>query len=140
MFGMFKTQAPPFELTARNCLVVALLYSMASDGEMDQEEIGHLVSVMGPGATREKLNAALSYCRATPADQFATTAAPRLRADQKLCIVLNMIDSAMSDGQAEQGEQDLIMGVVRAWELSEAELEPHFRSLTAKNDRSVLDR
>ncbi len=140
MFNLFKSQAPAFDLTPRNSLLAALLYSMASDGEMDEEEIGHLLSVMGPSATRDQLNTALKYCRATPAEQFAAAAAPKLRADQKLCIVLNMIDSAMSDGEAEPQEQQLVMNIVRAWGLSEAELEPHFRSLTAKNDRSVLDR
>jgi uncharacterized tellurite resistance protein B-like protein len=140
MFSMFKTQVPSLDLTPRNCLAVSLLYCMASDGEMDQEEIGHLISVMGRGATRQSVDAALRYCRATRAEEFAAQAASRLRPDQKLCIVLNMIDSAMSDGEAERGEQELVMGFVRAWGLSEAELEPHFRTLTAKNDRSVLDR
>jgi uncharacterized membrane protein YebE (DUF533 family) len=51
-----------------------------------------------------------------------------------------MIDSAMSDGEAEPQEQDLIMNMVRALGLTEAELEPHFRTLVAKNDRAVLDR
>lgn len=140
MFGMFKTQAPALDLTPRNCLVASLLYCMASDGEMDQEEIGHLLSVMGPRASREALDTALRYCRATPVEQFAAAAAARLSPEQKLCIVLNMIDSAMSDGQAEAQEQTLVMNMVRAFGLTEAELEPHFRSLTAKNDRAVLDR
>ena len=140
MFSMFKTQAPTLDLTPRNCLAVSLLYCMASDGEMDQEEIGHLISVMGRGATRQSVEMALRYCRATKPEDFAAQAAGRLRPEQKLCIVLNMIDSAMSDGEAESGEQELVMGFVRTWGLSETELEPHFRSLTAKNDRSVLDR
>ena len=140
MFNLFKSQAPAFDLTPRNCLVAGLLYCMASDGEMDQEEIGHLLSVMGPGATREALNTALRYCRATPVEQWAAEAGPRLRPEQKLCILLNMIDSAMSDGQAEPQEQQLVMNLVGAWGVSQAELETHFRSLAAKNDRSVLDR
>lgn len=140
MFNLFKSQAPAFDLTPRNCLAAALIYCMGADGEMDQEEIGHLLSVLGPRATRETLDAALRYCRATPADQFAATAGQRLRPEQKMCIILNMIDSAMSDGEAEPGEQQLVMGFVQSWGISQAELEPHFRSLTAKNDRSVLDR
>lgn len=140
MFNLFKSQAPAFDLTPRNCLVAGLLYCMASDGEMDQEEIGHLLSVMGPGATREALNTALRYCRATPVQQWAGEANGRLRAEHKLCILLNMIDSAMSDGQAEPEEQQLITNLMAAWGVSQAELEPHFRTLAAKNDRAVLDR
>jgi uncharacterized membrane protein YebE (DUF533 family) len=140
MFNLFKSQAPAFDLTPRNCLVAALLYCMASDGEMDEEEIGHLLSVMGPRASREALNAALRYCRATPAEAFAAEAGAKLRPDQKLCVLLNMIDSAMSDGEAEPQEQQLVMGFMQSWGLSQADLEPHFRTLSAKNDRAVLDR
>jgi uncharacterized tellurite resistance protein B-like protein len=140
MFSLFKSQAPAFDLTPRNCLVASLLYCMASDGEMDQEEIGHLLSVMGPRATREALDAAMRYCRATPAETFAQAASATLRPDQKLCILLNLIDSAMADGEAEPQEQQLVMGFMQAWGLSQAEMEPHFRTLTAKNDRRVLDR
>ena len=65
---------------------------------------------------------------------------PRLRPEQRLCIVLNMIDSAMADGEAEQGEQQLVTQFAEAFGLTEAELTPHFRTLVAKNDRAVLDR
>lgn len=139
MFNMFKAQAP-FELTPRNCLVVSLLYCMASDGELDPEEVGHLMSVLGRHATQQQLDAALRYVRATPPPTFAAEAAPRLRPDQKLCILLNMIDSAMADGEAEPGEQQLIMGFAQSFGLSESDLTPHFRTLVAKNDRAVLDR
>ena len=140
MFSMFKSQAPALDLTPRNCLVVSLLYCMGADGEMDEEEIGHLVSVLGRGATRQQVDTAVRYVRATEPERFLADAAPRLRPDQRLCILLNMIDSAMSDGEAEQEEQQLVMRFGEVWGLSEAELEPHFRSLTVKNDRAVLDR
>ena len=51
-----------------------------------------------------------------------------------------MIDSAMADGEAEPGEQRLVMRFAEAFGLTEAELTPRFRTLVAKNDRAVLDR
>ena len=140
MFNLFRSQSAPLELTPRNCLAVSLLYCMGADGEMDEEEIGHLVSVLGRGATRQQVDAALRYVRATEPERFLAEAAPRLRPEQRLCIVLNMIDSAMADGEAEPGEQRLVMRFAEAFGLSEAELTPHFRTLVAKNDRAVLDR
>lgn len=140
MFGLFKSQATQLDLTPRNCLVISLIYCMGSDGEIDPEELGHLSSVLGRDATRDHLDACVRYVRATQPAQFIEAAAPRLRPDQRLCIVLNMIDSAMTDGEAEQGEQKLIMDFARGFDLSEAYLEPHFRTLVAKNDRAVLDR
>ena len=140
MFNLFKSQSASLELTPRTCLAVALLYCMAADGEMDEEEVGHLVSVLGRGATRQQVDAAVRYARATEPERFLADAAPRLRPDQRLCILLNMIDGAMSDGEAEPEEQRLVMRFAEAWGLPEAELEPHFRTLVAKNDRAVLDR
>ncbi|SDC13225.1 tellurite resistance TerB family protein [Belnapia rosea] len=139
MFGMFKSQSAAFDLNPRNCLAVSLIYCMASDGEMDEEEVGHLLSVLGRGATRQQLEAALRYARTVRPEQFLADATPRLRPDQRLCILLNMIDSAMSDGEAEQGEQDLVRRFSEAWGLSEEALMPHFRTLVAKNQRTVLD-
>jgi uncharacterized tellurite resistance protein B-like protein len=141
MFGLFKSQsAAAFDLTPRNCLAASLLYCMGADGEMDEEEIGHLVSVLGRGATRQQVDAAVRYVRATQPAQFLAEATPRLRPDQRLCILLNMIDSAMSDGEAEQGEQRLVMQFAETWGLPESELTPYFKALVAKNDRAVLDR
>ena len=139
MFNLFKSQSASLELTPRACLAVALLYCMAADGETDEEEVGHLVSVLGRGATRQQVDAAVRYARATGPERFLADAAPRLRPDQRLCILLNMIDSAMSDGEAEQGEQDLVRRFSEAWGLSEEALTPHFRTLVAKNQRTVLD-
>ena len=140
MFGLFKSQAAALDLTPRNCMAVSLLYCMGADGEMDEEEIGHLVSVLGRGATRQQVDAVMRYVRATQPPQFLADATPRLRPDQRLCILLNMIDSAMSDGEAEQGEQQLIMQFAGAWGLSVGEMTPYFTALVAKNDRAVLDR
>jgi uncharacterized tellurite resistance protein B-like protein len=140
MFGLFKSQSASLDLTPRNCMAASLIYCMGADGEMDEEEIGHLVSVLGRNATRQQLDAVMRYVRATAPDQFLADSAARLRPDQRLCIILNMIDSAMSDGEAEQGEQELVMKFSAAWGLSEAELTPYFKALVAKNDRAVLDR
>ncbi|MBP2494062.1 putative tellurite resistance protein B-like protein [Methylobacterium sp. PvP062] len=139
MFNMFKSQSS-LDLSPRNCLAVSLLYCMASDGEIDPEEVGHLMSVLGRNATRQQLDAVLKYMRSTPPDQFLGEVATKLRPEQKLCIVLNMIDSAMSDGEAEPGEERLILQFAQAFGLTESELTPHFRTLVAKNDRAVLDR
>ncbi|WP_245524282.1 TerB family tellurite resistance protein [Methylobacterium nonmethylotrophicum] len=136
---MFKSQTS-LDLTPRTCLAVSLVYCMGADGEIDPEEVGHLISVLGRNATRQQLDAAVRYARATQPGQFLADAAPRLRPEQKLCIILNMIDSAMADGEAEPAEQQLIMQFAQAFGLSEADLTPYFKALVAKNDRAVLDR
>lgn len=138
LFDMFKS-APALEITPRTALAVSLVYCMGSDGEIDPEEIGHLISVLGRGATREMLDQTVRYARATPPEAFLEAATPKLSEGQRLCILLNMIDSAMADGRAEAGEQALIARFQAAFGLTDAVLEPYFRTLVAKNDRTILD-
>ncbi|HEY0835977.1 MAG TPA: TerB family tellurite resistance protein [Azospirillum sp.] len=138
LFDMFKGGAP-LEMTPRRALTVSLVYCMGADGEVDPEEIGHLLSVLGRNATREELDRCLKHARSTPIDAFLQDAAPKLNEAQRLCILLNMIDSAMADGEAEPGEQQLIARFQQAFGLDDATLEPYFRTLVAKNNRVVLD-
>lgn len=138
LFDMFKGSAP-LEITPRRAMTVSLIYCMGADGEIDPEEIGHLLSVLGRNATREDLDRCLKYARSTPIETFLQEAAPKLGEPQRLCILLNMTDSAMADGEAEQGEQQLIARFQQAFGLSDAALEPYFRALVAKNNRAVLD-
>lgn len=139
LFDMFKGGAP-MDITPRRALVVSLIYCMGSDGEIDPEEVGHLISVLGRDATGDELDRCFRYARSTPPEKFLEEAAPKLTQPQRLCILLNMIDSAMADGEAEQGERDLIARFQRAFGLDDATLEPYFRTLVAKNDRGILDR
>ncbi|MCP1610626.1 putative tellurite resistance protein B-like protein [Azospirillum lipoferum] len=138
LFDMFKGNAP-LELNPRRALVVSLVYCMGSDGEIDPEEVGHLVSVLGRGATREELERCFKYARSTPPDSFLAEVTPKLNQQQRLCILLNMIDSAMADGEAEQGERDLIIRFQQAFGFDDVTLRPYFEALTAKNSRFVLD-
>lgn len=139
LFDMFKGGAP-LEMTPRRALVVSLIYCMGSDGEIDPEEVGHLVSVLGRNATREELDRCFKFARSTPPDNFLQETAPKLNEQQRLCILLNMMDSAMADGEAEQGERDLIARFQQAFGFDDAKLTPFFQALVAKNDRSILDR
>ena len=138
LFDMFKGNAP-LEMNPRRALVVSLIYCMASDGEIDPEEVGHLVSVLGRNSTREELDRCFKFARSTPPDTFLGEVAPKLNEQQRLCILLNMIDSPMADGEAEQGERDLIVRFQQAFGFDDAKLQPYFQALVVKNSRTVLD-
>lgn len=138
LFDKFKGAAP-LDITPRRALAVALIQCMASDGEIDPEEVAHLVSVLGRNATRDELDRCLKHARSTPPATFLQEVTPKLNQQQRLCILLNMIDSAMADGDAEQGERDLIIQYQRAFGFDDATMEPYFNALVAKNERAVLD-
>lgn len=128
----------------------SLVYGICSDGEVDDEEIGYLLTALGGEAVdedtvgvasrnRDTLARAVEYVRTHAVDEFLANAAPMLTLDQKLCILLNMADSALCDGEAELEEQELILRFQQALGVSEALLEPFVQALIIKNDKSVFE-
>ncbi|GFZ77050.1 hypothetical protein GCM10011497_00820 [Elstera cyanobacteriorum] len=147
LFSMFKSDKGE-QMTPHKAFAVALLYTMAADGEMDAEEVGHLLSVIGgsrEGGTigvgannRALLESAMKYVRTHSPDQFLAEATPLLTTAQRLCILMNLVDSALSDGEAEPEERAFFDKTQTAFGISDEEFRPYFQVLMMKNDRSVF--
>jgi len=148
LFDMFKGDKGA-AMTPHLAFVCALIYMMGADGEMDNEEVGQLLSVIGGqddgsgtigvGANnKELLDSALKYVRKNSIDTFLTEAVPLLSDAQKMCILINLIDSSLSDGQAEREEQTLFGKIMSAFGITEDRFKPFFEVIILKNDRSVF--
>lgn len=148
LFDMFKGDTST-EMTPHLAFATALLYMMAADGEMDNEEIGHLLSVLGGsddghgtigvGANnRHLLDTAMKYRRKNAIDTFLQEATPLLTDAQKMCILVNLIDSSLADGQPEQEEQMLFGKFLQAFGIAEERFRPFFEVIALKNDRAVF--
>jgi len=135
-------------MTPHLAFATSLLYMMTSDGEIDNEEVGHLLSVLGGedsggsigvGANnRQLLDSAQRYMRGHSIDEFLAEAAPLLSDSQKMCILVNLVDSSLSDGEAEPEEQALFGKFLQAFQIDEARFTPFFEVIVLKNDRSVF--
>ncbi len=146
LFDMFKGDSE--EMTPHFAFAASLLYMMGADGEFDNEEVGHLLSVLGganEGGTigvgannKALLDRAIKYTRKNSIETFLTEAAPILTEAQKMCMLVNMIDSSLADGQAEKEEQLLFGKVMSAFGISEEKFKPFFEVIVLKNDRSVF--
>jgi uncharacterized tellurite resistance protein B-like protein len=147
LFDRFKSDQGQ-QMTPHLAFATSLMYVMAADGEMDNEEIGHLLSVLGGakqggsigvGANnRALLDQAVRISRTKPIDQFLAEVTPILTDAQRVSILLNLVDSAMSDGEAEPEEQQLIGKIQHAFGISDERFAPFFDVLIAKNDRSIF--
>jgi len=146
-FDRFKADQGQ-HMTPHLAFATSLIYCMGADGEMDNEEIGHLLSVIGGASERGRiggganngalLDQAVRIARTKPVDQFLAEVTPMLTDAQRMCILLNLVDSAMSDGEAEGEEQDLVAKFQRAFGIPDERFVPFFEALHAKNDRSVF--
>lgn len=148
LFDMFKSDAGE-QMTPHLAFAVSLLYMMSADGEIDHEEVGHLLSVLGGqdqgdgtigvGAQNEKLlNNAIKYRSKNSIDTFLAEVTPLLTDAQKMCMLINLIDSSLADGTPEPEEQVLFGKFLQAFQISEERFRPFFEVIVLKNDRSVF--
>jgi uncharacterized tellurite resistance protein B-like protein len=146
LFNMFKGDSET--MTPHLAFAISLIYMMSADGVIENEEVGQLLSVLGGeesggvigvGAqNRQLLDRAIKYTKNHSPDQFLTEAAPLLSDAQKMCILTNIIDSSLSDGQAASQEQQLFNKFLQAFGVSEDRFKPFFEVIVLKNDRTVF--
>ncbi|MEN9373574.1 MAG: hypothetical protein RIR79_1126 [Pseudomonadota bacterium] len=148
LFDMFKSDSGE-KMTPHLAFATSLLYMMSADGEIDPEEVGHLLSVLGGsddgngsigvGAQSQALlDSAVKYRRKNSIDVFLQAAAPLLSDAQKMCILVNLIDSSLADGQPEPEEQVLFAQFLAAFGVSEERFRPFFEVIMLKSDRTVF--
>lgn len=150
LFDMFKGDKTRNEsgMEPHFAFATSLLYMMGADGEYDNEELGHLLSVLGGknkggtvyvgGNNDDLLEKAIKYVRKNSLDDFLREASPSLTDVQKMCILVNLIDSSLSDGEAEREEQVMFGKFLNAFGISEERFKPFFEVIVLKNDRSVF--
>lgn len=131
-------------------LIISLVYCQAADGEIDDEEVAFLITALGgqsdekagvigiAGDKRTLLDQALKYVRRTSVDNFLREAPPMLSYQQKLCILCNMADSSLADGDAEAEEQELISKFQQAFGVSDDAMRPIIETVILKNDKSIF--
>jgi uncharacterized tellurite resistance protein B-like protein len=110
---------------------------MASDGEIESEEIGQLQSVVG--GDQDLINSAIKYLRNTEYEKFLTDAATLLNDSQKLCLLINMADSLLSDGRANLSEQQAFSKALNQFGMTEDGFRGYFETIAIKNNRMVFN-
>jgi uncharacterized tellurite resistance protein B-like protein len=135
LFDVFKGDSAQ-AMTPKLAFAASLIYMMSSDGQVEEEEIGQLISAIG--GDRATLDNALKYARKNKVDAFLDQAATVLSEPQKLCALTNLCDSLLADGNAAPAEQVLFGKFLTAFGVSEERFRPYFDVIAMKNDRSVF--
>jgi uncharacterized tellurite resistance protein B-like protein len=142
LFDMFKGDKA-FELNPYSVFVTSMLYIIAADGEVNENEIGQLIATVGGNQAKgvdlnELLKGASKYVRATSIDAFLAEAAPKLNKAQQICILINIIDTLFADGNAAKEEQEMFAKFLSAFGESEESFASHFETIVTKNKKSVF--
>jgi uncharacterized tellurite resistance protein B-like protein len=123
-------------LTPYLTLACALLYMMASDGDLGVQESSHLQGVLG--GDDKVLAYALRYVQTVPIELFFKDAPEVLSTKDKWCILVNVCDALLSDGRADAQELALFARMLLTFGITEKAFQPYLKMLTLKNNKSVL--
>jgi uncharacterized tellurite resistance protein B-like protein len=109
---------------------------MIADGEVSEQESSHLQSIIG--GNEDVLHRALSYVEANSIDEYLETLPKILSNAQKVCILMNICDSIMADGELADDEKELFSRFLAAVGLTEESFKPYLRAISVKNERDIL--
>lgn len=123
-------------LTPYLTLACALLYMMASDGHLGEQESSHLQGVLG--GDDKVLAYALHYVQSVPLENFLLAAPEVLSTKDRWCILTNVSDALLADGDADEAELALLSQLISAFGVPEKAFKKSLTILKLKNDKSIL--
>ena len=130
--GVFNTQSLSLSgQSAHLPLACCLLYMMAADGNIADEEIGQLQVVIGEFEGLQA--AAMMNVRSVKMNVFLKQASPLLSQDQKIYILCNVADSMMSDGKIDIVEDNLFQSILIAFAVSMPVFQIFYDTIRIKN-------
>ena len=133
--GFFDKFSSTTELTPAIALATSMIYMMASDGEIADEEMNYLaVKLYAIGDAEELIELSRKYSKKQDLEAFQKEANEKLTEDQKFTVLANLIDILLADGEADEDEQNLFFSFVEAFGVSEDDIQPYIDILSVKND------
>jgi uncharacterized tellurite resistance protein B-like protein len=133
--GFFDRFSSDVKLTPAIALATSMIYMMSADGEISDEELNYLATKLHAiGDADELIRLSAKYSKKQGLEEFQKEANKILTRDQKFTVLANLIDILLSDGTAEEEEQELFFSFVNAFEITEDDIQPYIDILSVKND------
>ena len=126
----------PPELNPYLILNISLLYMIAADGEIRSEELSLLQSITG--ADKSIIQESLKYTQNTKLEVFFVIAPNYLNKHEKLCILLNILDLMLIDGNTAEEELDYFFKLQEVFGFTDEIIKPYLSILKIKNNRKIL--
>jgi uncharacterized tellurite resistance protein B-like protein len=132
-------------LTPALALLVAMAYMADVDGQVTAEEESGLTAMLerrgGLGGLDYEtlIKQGGAYLRMTNIDRFLAEAPGILTDDQKLSILINLVDISSADEVIETGEDTLFDRFLLAFGVSEDTIQPYVKAIMLKNNLRLFD-
>ena len=124
------------QLTPYLSLIVAILYMMAADDEISEQECNQLLSVFGDD--QQILQRGLIYVESKSVDEFLAEMPQQVEGDDSLCILLNVCDCSMADGDFSKSEMILFSRMLSSLGYDKNSFKPYFDTISLKHKHSVF--
>jgi uncharacterized tellurite resistance protein B-like protein len=147
LFDIFKKQANE-DMDPIKAVTISMFYIMGADGEMQSEEVGHLLSMLGGkevngqiqvgGQYPGLMKSVKEYVKSVKVEDFIKASNSILTDSMKMYILINQINSALSNGESGSEEQEMIFKFMEGWGIDSERVKPIFQMIEFMNDRSVF--
>ena len=133
--GLFDKFSSDTKLTPAIALATSMIYMMAVDGDISDEEMNYLaVKLYAIGDADDLIRLSHKYSKKQDLEAFQKEANEQLSEEQKYTVLANLIDLLLADGSAEDEEQSLFFSFVEAFGISEDDIQPYIDIISVKND------
>lgn len=125
------------KLTPILCFTIGLIHIASADGIFQKEEDLYIASAIT--GHEESLEAAIAYFNTMQVDQFLREANNILNYEQKLSMLINMLDLLYSDGNVDMEERKLFSRYMQAFGIEQETMNGHLKTIILKNERDIFE-
>ncbi len=124
------------QLTPKSALVAAAISVIASDGVLDEAELGDLAKIAR--GDKSAVNDAVQVLEGNSIQETMDLVAKCLNEKQRMAAMAILLDLAMADGILAGNEQKILQQYMEKFGISETAIKPLIDTIALKNDFSVF--
>ena len=117
-------------------LIISLLYMVAADGVIREDEISLLQAITG--ADKVIINVALKYTQKIKLSDFLNITPTLLNSKERICILLNILDLMLIDGNTAEEELNYFFNIQEVFGFTDEQMKPYLLILKVKTNKKIL--
>jgi uncharacterized tellurite resistance protein B-like protein len=124
------------QLTPKTALIAAVISVIASDGVLDEAELGDLAKIAR--GDKKAVDDAVQVLQGSSIQETTDLVAKCLNEKQRMAAMAILLDIAMADGILAGNEQKILQQYMEKFGISESAIRPLIDIIALKNDFSVF--